>query len=61
MMMKVVVLTGVHIGFFWCEPMQSLWVHFMYHVYNDGNPFLKHYMYIPLLLYCILVNTHFRF
>jgi hypothetical protein len=35
--------------------------HFMYHVYNDGNPFLKHYMYVPLLLYCILINKHFRF
>jgi hypothetical protein len=54
MMMKVVVSTGVHVlGFFWCQPAQSLWAHFMYHVYNNGNPFLKHYMYILLLLYCI--------
>jgi hypothetical protein len=26
-------------------------IHFIYHVYNDGNPFLKHYMCIPLPIY----------
>ena len=50
-MMNIVVSKGVHIGFFWCQPVQSLWACLMYHVYNDSNPFLKHYMYIPLLLY----------
>jgi hypothetical protein len=32
----------VHIGFFWCQPMQSLQAHFINHVYNDGNPFFKY-------------------
>jgi hypothetical protein len=53
MTMNIVVSKGAHLCFFWCQPIQSLWVHFMYHVYNDGNPFLHDtYVYTIASLLC---------